>query len=396
MGIKSKLFGKTSANFEGIQEAEMADARKGIIFFLGNTECQNDFNPTSLVGDVTGDFAGLNVLDPANDAMNLVRGKVAFIDKQVGKAGAKAKSTGEKINEQVVNSKVQHMLNTMQNQFNRRYGPEASGLVTSSLTILVKNLTTTLTDAIPVWGFVNDASGIYSGLKQAGTGVYNIVEQTYAGWGVELLNGHPSTISKSLARHTTTSTFSGLSNAALNGTKLGFGIATGGISKLADVLIDIFLAVWKFFDRLIQVHFLKRTLGDAKLAWKTIGSSACFANHHNLFSNWYRDACIKTPVIAALSICSGFAGNPMRFLHLIKNNEVSSASSYSKGCKYIDIVKSQGGDWVRDYCDQYSVKFEPTSSSAARADGASSSMGGYMGNKLREIQMGKPVGLMTT
>jgi hypothetical protein len=155
------------------------------------------------------------------------------------------------------------------------------------------------------------------------------------------------------------------------------------------------------------MRFVNQVLDDAHMAWQVIDSSACFANHHELFSRWYRKACVITPIIGALSICSGFAGHPMRFLQMIDYEPIGVAidstagnrqwmhsaknqASFNKGVAYIDEIKRQGGDWIKEYCSNYSVKFEPRNPNAA-GPGA---LNNYMGNKLLEIQKGNPQGLI--
>lgn len=359
MGLKSFFFGKTKSNATGIQETELADARRGIIFFLSQLEVQPDsFKASDVFCSSLGEGVGLNVLSAAEDVFT---GKIERVDRCVNSVKGKVDNAKGWVDSKVqstIDRTVGSYMTNMSNSMTERYGPIAGEVICSGTIITLKNtIITTLTNSIPVWGMVNDGSAAVSGVIKAGNNAYRLGRQAYMGYGVELLNGHPTVITNALARHTTSDCFAGIRDASINSAKLAAAIATGGISKLADVLIDILLAIWRFFDRIIQITQLTKHIDTAKKAWQLKDSGSSFMNHHDLFSAWYRDVCIVTPIFGALSIVSGYAGNPMRFLNLVQNGEIIASNSFNKGVKYIDEVKAQSTTWIKNYADDYCLKF---------------------------------------
>ena len=77
-------------------------------------------------------------------------------------------------------------------------------------TFLISEFAGTLANVIPGWGHVRSASGLYSDVKKSVLKSRDLITQIYQGRGVELLGGHPSIISRTLARHSASGALGGI------------------------------------------------------------------------------------------------------------------------------------------------------------------------------------------
>lgn len=377
--VKDKLFGNTEDTSKGIQTAEMADARKGVIYFLGNINTAVVFNPDlSLVGNFIADTTLLS---------DLKKGSVALIKKT--SAGRALVSGVNKVKEWIADklSVITDWFKDLFQKFGKKLqewlGPAADGaeVIAEYIVWATAELTQLMTEAIPGWGYVQSAADLYKGLRQAVIATKNFISQLYSGYGVKLLGGHPSIIANALARHSLAELGSGIKDAGVAVGKIAIeagGDALAGVGSIFSACVGAFQRVINFVDRIIQRWKLQKVLDKARDEWALHKAPGPLIGNHQKFSEWFQSACCITPVVAAFTVNCGFAANPMRFLQLLKaDDSVVSQSEFDKGAKHIVKLQSLGKRYLKKYADDYRIGFDSDDK--------------YVKARLRELILGEQV-----
>jgi hypothetical protein len=358
-GAKDTAFGKTVDTAMGAQRMEMADARRGVLYFLGNT---NAVAVSSMdLGAVSSYMFNTTILK------DLKEGSL-FIIKQTGPGRTvidKASEIGQSLAAamQPVTDMIKRFFAYIQKKLGEMFGIARDGMeaIFEYLVWASHEITQVLVNAIPGWGYVQAAADIYAGARQAVDGAIRFIDQTYHGIGVSLLGGHPSLIANAIARHSLAMVGGGLKDIAVGSTKIALtaaGDAMAGAGALFSALTGALQRIFNLIDRAIQRIRINSILSKARAEWKIADSGKGLASNHKSFSEWFQNAIITTPVIAALVLGSGYAAHPYRFLQLIKTGEtIVSQAEFSKGVKYIERLKSVAGRYTRDYVNAYRTTF---------------------------------------
>ena len=119
----------------------------------------------------------------------------------------------------------------------------------------------------------------------------------------------------------------------------------------------------------VQRFLLNRTIRQAAFQWD---NKAEMIEDHGQFNEWFSRSCACTPVIAALTLCSGNAGHPYRFLQLLSpSDEVIKQADFDKGVAHIEKLKGLSRDYIREYTDGYHLSI--------------TSPDGYVGGMLKNV-----------
>jgi len=384
---KDRVFGNTQQTALYAQQMDMADARLGISYFLSNIEMRKQFkNPLDLTGTF-GSFvvdttalsdlkSGCNWILENTDAgakaaAKLQSAKASFDNTKVGKGLTKA---GEKID--MVKTKIKQMLanffNKLTSKLKTVFGESLEGMSWLSEFGIwaASSFTEGLADLIPGWGYFQAAADIYAGVSKAVVSGWHLVQQVWSGYGVELLGGHPSAIASALARHSALGIASGVKGVALGITNIGLeaaGDAAGGAGVIVTAVTGVIERVVGLIDYIIQRVRVNKVIKQAKDAWDNRNSAGSLVSDHKRFSEWFQNAVVCTPIVAALVMGSGYAAHPQRFLQLIDNRANASGpyaaidqKAYDKGVHHIETLKKLSKGYVQDYTDSYSIKFTST------------------------------------
>ncbi|RSD30442.1 hypothetical protein [Vibrio pectenicida] len=381
--IKDKIFGKTSNSATGIQVAEMADARMGAMYMLASTEITKvatisnaHFFSAFVVGtEPLSDFkqAADSLLSNTETMAKLKRTKAA---KKLSKAANKVSevTTAMKNNIKELFAKF---FRTLLDKVQHIYGDLLHGIewLAEMGSWLISKFAGNLADVVPGWGHVRGASALYSDVKKSVLKSQDLITQIYKGRGVELLSGHPSIISKALARHSAAGALGGIKDFTF--TVAGIAGATAvGVGTLVSFVISVLERIIKLVDFFVQRSLLQKTLSRAKKEWLNRTSNASMINNHKMFSEWFQSAVITTPIIAALVMGSGFVGHPYRFARLLTPKlEAISQGEFDKSVVYIDKLKSLSTKYVQEYIGSYKIDF--------------SSSDGVVNARLNELKKGK-------
>ncbi|WP_153301585.1 hypothetical protein [Endozoicomonas arenosclerae] len=361
--VQDALFGSTQKNSTGVQTAEMADARQGILYFLANTDTIPMPKPLSVGGaTLEGIFGKTDFIHDLSSfsrfAFNNTLGHTSVGQTLSGITTATA-HFAQKIDQEVSGffSKVIEKLASFFGKFSNTVASMLRSLTPTALSGMVGGILS----QIPGWNYVKSSSAIYSAFRMSVTNCYSFISQLWSGRDVKLLKGHPDIISNALARHSLASVAGGVKDMAVQGTLMGLKIS-GDLAGMAGTLVSIIssaiLSVLRMLEGMIQKHLLKKVLNRASEEWKIRESSRSIIYNHQAFSEWFRKAVIPCPIIASLALNSGFAAHPFRFLKLLSNDgDVSSDRSFAKGVKHIEHLKKSGKDYIRQYTRDYELRF---------------------------------------
>ncbi len=392
--IQDAMFGNTQSTASGAQLAELANARLGIVYALAhtdmnrvrsfsaspfntlivNTTAAKDFiagqKATYSMGiDAAGQLIDKSPLkDMKDSAMTYLRESEALA---TVKGAANTVIDGVSALKARLKQLVSDFFYMMLEAVKKRYGVnlQMMEILTDFVIWGANTFATGLSAAIPGWGYVKTAAGMYVDAKKAFLKSKMLIEQCYSGYGVELLGGHPSVIANALARHSVAGIASAAKGLAISSTSLGLSIAAdvsgggGSAGMIFSIVTSIFNKIFNLVESLVQKFKVTAVLDDAKQMWRNRTNSSSKLKDHKRFSEWFQSSVIATPVIASLAMSSGFAAHPYRFLQLLDPTDSDALKGdFAKGSKHIETLKQQAGKHIREFTGGYSVTF--TSSEA--------------------------------
>ncbi|NOH63520.1 hypothetical protein [Vibrio sp. RE88] len=383
--IKDKIFGNTSNTARGVQVAQMADARMGAMYMLASTEITKvakisnaHFFSAFVVGtEPFTDFkdAAMGLLNNTETMTKLKNSKAA---KKISKAASKVAEVTTSM-KNGIKDLLSDFFRTLLNKVSHVYGDLLHGLewLTEVGTWLISKFAGNFADLIPGWGHVRSASALYSAVKKSVLKSKDLITQIYKGRGVELLGGHPSIISKTLARHSATGVLGGIKSVALSVAGIA-GATAAGIGSIISLIVAVLERIIKLVDFFVQRALLDKVLKRAKKEWHNRTANGSLVSDHKMFSEWFQSAVVTTPIVVALVMGSGFVGHPMKFAQLLTPKlDAVSQGEYDKAVVYIDKLKSLSTKYVQEYVGSYKIDFSSTD--------------GVVNARLNELKKGKGI-----
>ena len=330
---------------DSVQQLELDDARRGTLFFLGNLEIHRI--PSFDLGLINNFAGSTSILSDLKNGSTMLLNSCS--------AGKKVVDGLDKFKTRIQEA-LASFFNAITEKISLIYG-EAGGVlewVGEFGTWAVSTFAGSLADIVPGWGYVQDAVDIYDGIRKSVVKAIAWLGQVFSGWGVKLLEGGPSVMARSIAQHNAAGLAGGLKDVAISSCKVGLhaaGDAAAGAGSIVGAITGILQRVANLIGYCVQRFLLARTVRQSSYQWN---NKSVMMNNHEIFNDWFKKACVCTPVVAALTLCSGNAANPLRFLQLITpDNDVVSQAEYDKGVKHIDKLKSLSREYVREYASGY-------------------------------------------
>ena len=196
------------------------------------------------------------------------------------------------------------------------------------------------TKAAPVIG---SAAGLAQGLWKTTVAFCEKLGNWLAKRHVKLVHGHPKTLVNGIERGLTRALLEGLYETAKSSLLLGLNIASLGAASIIDAIAAVIEAVTKIIWRIAEAKIVRQFCAQAKVFWT--GRSETNAIHLDSmkFDNWLKGATNKVPLIAAVTLGTGIAGDKMRFLQMYTGRGATiSQSQFDSGVKYLDQMKRSG------------------------------------------------------
>ena len=333
---------------DNVQAAELADARRGALFFLGNLEVVR--KPSFDLGLVSNFVSGTSILsDLKNGAGSILESTKAGHAVLAGVDSLKSK----------IKAALAPFFDALSDRMAFLYGEGSAVMewVGEFVSWAVSTFSGSLGDIIPGWGYVQDAADIYDGVKKSVTSCIKWLGQVFSGWGVKLLEGGPSIMAEAIARHNATALAGGLKDIAITSTKIGLkaaGDATAGVGAIVGAVTGILQRIANLIGYCAQRFLISQTISQAAYQFKNDGD---MIQRQEAFIPWFKKTCVFTPVVAALCLNSGYTAHPYRFLQLISNtDEVIDQEGFDRGVKHIEKLKDLSGKYLREYTDGYKLQ----------------------------------------
>lgn len=367
-----------------IQEIETLYARVNVVNYLSSLEVQKK---AVFASDAMANF--LVDTTPLDDATALLKKGCCMVLDHT-KAGHKISQVAEGVRTAITNSrpavalknmadkaakavdkikrKIEELLekfvSKMMSFFKKAYSDIAwvTSFITEVAGWLVASLKADITNAIPVWAYVQSASDLYKGLKTTVEGVATYVSLKLSGRGVSLKSGHPEIIARDLRSHMTAKALLGAKDAGVSVGKIAL-TATGdtiGIGSILSYVATALQKIFKLIDFIIQRVNLHRVLKKAKKEQGNLLNCSSIALDAKRFNDWFTNSLALSPVLGALLMHSGAIAHPYSFLSLLDRLgrvRTDAQLQYTKGSKHIENMKQASGGYIREYTAEYNVIF---------------------------------------
>jgi hypothetical protein len=322
---------RSNAISQGTREAELVNSRLGVIYFLGNL--QVDFSPEK------------SVTDMKNTALGFVQGKVG--DGRILQAATKV---GNVVG--AADSMVNDICKSVGEWLANKFHVPASDvdLAIKHIRYNLPGLIYTIQDEVRKtagdFGVTGMASGLYKGVTEA-IKLYNIHTQ---GQEVSLVDGHPDIIAISIRNSVRNSLLEGLGAAALAGAKAALAAFTGGVGLIINKLAGVIEAILRFAVRFCDGLALRKIFADCRQKWAVRGQASPIQARASDFAEWFRKIINRAPIVAALVMNCGIAGDALRFLTITVDEEgmVLTQGQFDKGVNFLNTLKGAASDLIME------------------------------------------------
>ncbi len=332
-----------------IQKAELDDARRGTLYFLGRLDLQPV--PSFDLGLVSNFVAGTGILSDLKTGCLTI---VSSCDKGKKVLDGIAQYTAP------IRKLFTQWMDALVQRISKCFGASAQVLewVGEFASWAISSLAGSLADIIPGWGYVQAAGDLYEGVKRSITSAIKWLGQLYSGYGVKLLEGGPLIMAEALSRHNALGVAGGLKDIAVTGLNVGLtaaGDAAGGVGAIINALTGVLQRIANLVGYCIQRFLVGQSLTKARTQWNDKGSMITDAGR---FLPWFKRTSAFTPIIPTMTLLSGLVGHPYRFLMLISSSsEIISQKDFDKGTNHISKLKLLARDYASEWQDSYKLQF---------------------------------------
>lgn len=307
---------------------ELENSRLGVIYFLANLRV--DLSPEQSVTDLKN--AGLEFLKgkvgdgKVMGAAKKVGGAVESIDKAVDDIGlAIRKWLVDRFHILPADAElaVQH--------------------IRHNLPPLIMGIQADLGQQAKDFGLTGVATGLYTAI----TKTIEYLELTHKGEGVVMESGHPDLAAASIQRSVAKSALAGLAEAALAGAKAALAAFTAGVGLIINKLASVIERILRFAVRFCDARALGQIFADAKSRWTSRSQPDAIQTRPSEFAAWFKKVIDRAPVVAALVMNCGIAGDALRFLQISTSESViATEGQYVKGVIYLSALKGSAGSLI--------------------------------------------------
>jgi hypothetical protein len=310
----------------------MENSRLGVIFFLGNL--QVDFSPEKSASKLK------------DDALKTLQSKLGTSGVK-GKIVSAAKKVGGVVDtvEQSVDAVARAVQDWLVDKFD--FAPSDVELaiqhVRYNLPPLISDIHGELQKTASDFGLTGVATGLYTGI----TKTIEYFNLKHVGKGVSLQSGHPDLVAASIQKSVAKSALVGLAEAALAGAKAALAAFTGGVGLIINKLAGVIELLLRFAVRFCDGLSLRKIFADCKERWACRGQTDALQKRGGEFANWFKKTIDRSPIVAALVMNCGIAGDAMRFLEVATSDGVVlTQGQFDKGVTYLNALKASAADLI--------------------------------------------------
>jgi len=316
------------SSLSSTRAAELENSRLGVIYFLGNL--QVDFSPEDSATKLK------------NKALALLQSKVGD-----GKIMAAATKVGGVV--EAIDKKVDDIARAVQKWLVDKFNvsPSDAELAIQHLRYNLPSLINGIQGEVRKTASDFPLSGIASGLYTGITKSIEVFNLMYVGKGVVLESGHPDIVASSIKKSVAKDALVGLAEAALAGAKAALAAFTGGAGLIVNKIAGVIELVLRFAVRFCDALSMRKVFADAKQKWTVHKQSDAIQSRADDFAEWFKKAVDRAPIVAALVMNCGIAGDAMRFLQVITSGDVVvTQGQFDKGVTYLNTLKASAADLI--------------------------------------------------
>jgi len=190
---------------------------------------------------------------------------------------------------------------------------------------------------------IGSAVGLVQGLWKMTVAFCEKLGDWLAARGVKLVQGHPTTLIKGIESGITRALLEGIYEMAKSAASLALNVASWGGTAIVDAVVAVVEAATKIIWRIAETFVIRRFCKEARQFWIARNESNSIHLDSSRFDGWLKGTTNKVPVIAAVTLGTGIAGDKMRFLQMYTGEgAVISQDQFDAGVKYLDQMKRAG------------------------------------------------------
>jgi hypothetical protein len=213
--------------------------------------------------------------------------------------------------------------------------------------------------------FVGAAFDIVQGSARTVKACYDRYVTYSLSKGVDMNDGHPAVVVKSIELTMNLAIGSGLYQALRGAVTTGVNAAGAGAGAILSMVVSGCELIAKFVYRLWESSKMKAFFEDCKDRYAKFKTAKAIADddvmHSGVaFGAWYRTAAYTLPCLSALALSSGLTGDKMMYLSMFKDQKdlapakpgqfvnPISQSEFDRGVAYIDHLKEAAKGYLSD------------------------------------------------
>jgi len=367
---------------ENFYTKDLKHARLGVLYLFSGMEVESGLfevivsgglNLAGSVANVGGTFTGSQTGADLATAIGTELGGLQVISSEALQAGGKPPGANNPKLSGILNSIKTHLesfarkiwdyLTSMFKKDANKSWIDFAGDWWSRITGVINTvLNQVAASAAP---FVGAAFDIVQGTAKTAIACYERY-QTYAlAKGVDMNDGHPAVIVKSIERTMNLAIGEGLYQALKGAASAGAAAASAGAGAILSIVVAGCELIAKVVYRLWEASKMKAFFADCQDRYKHHKSASAISDDDLLhsgvaFGAWYRAAAYTLPCLSALALCSGIAGDKMMYLSMFKDQKdlvpvkpgefmnPISKSEFQRGVTYIDKLKETSKGYLSD------------------------------------------------
>ena len=131
------------------------------------------------------------------------------------------------------------------------------------------------------------------------------------------------------------------------GAKAALAAFTGGAGLIVNKVAGVIEALLRFAVRFCDALTLRKVFADSREKWTCRNQSDAFQKRPGDFADWFKATIDRAPIVAALVMNCGIAGDAMRFLQVTTSDGVVlTQGQFDKGVTYLNTLKSSAGELI--------------------------------------------------
>lgn len=188
--------------------------------------------------------------------------------------------------------------------------------------------------------FIGGTSTLVSGLWKTTGAFVEKLGLWVASRTVTMNYGHPRTLVEGIEAGLNRSMLDGIYDIARSSLSIGVNALEFGGAAGLDAVAAIIDAAVKILWRYAESRTITQFCQSAKQVWQSRGATKGVISRANRFQKWLRRGTEAAPIIAAVTVGSGVAGDKMRFLQMYADNgAIITQSQFNEGVSYLEGLK---------------------------------------------------------